>query len=213
MFNTIRKHSKAIVWLIVMAFIFWGASSLLVSQSKSTSFTGEVFGKRVSHKEYNDTYKMLNLFMDAQVLAQSNLESEIWFHLALKRKAEESKIPVLDEEVRQEILRSFGGRQGFDAVRYEQWIRNVLRENPRHFEEMVRNFIRIQKLIRQVMSQETMEVTDQEIEKRHEEEKSGDPLNAERRTDLRRKILEEKRNARFAEWTREFLAQAGIKKF
>jgi hypothetical protein len=153
MFSTLRKHSKTVIWLIIITFILWGASSLLISQSRSTSYAGEAFGRRVSYKEYNDISKMITLFKPPLETSagETGTDSEIWLYLALKREAEKTKISASDEEVRLEIQKMFGMREIFDARRYEEWVRGVLKDNPRNFEELVRTQIRIRKLIRSVV--------------------------------------------------------------
>ncbi|MBI4549542.1 MAG: SurA N-terminal domain-containing protein [Candidatus Omnitrophica bacterium] len=155
MFNTLRKHSKTVIWLIIIAFILWGASSLLVSQNRSTSYAGEVFGRKVSYKEYNDISKMLSVFKPPLETSQTGTASddEIWLYIALKREAEQTKIPADDESVRLEIQKMFGMNELFDPRRYEEWVRDVLKENPRNFEELVRTQIRIRKLIQSVAPQ------------------------------------------------------------
>ncbi len=151
---------------MVMAFILWGGSSLLVSQNKSTSYAGEIFGKRVPYKDYNDISKILNLFVDPGSLSKTSPEGQIWFYLVLDHEARKNKISVTDEEVRDQIEKLFSGGQAFNPARYENWVRNVVRENPRNFEELVREFIRIQKLISQTVNQ-PMDVNDQEITKKY----------------------------------------------
>jgi len=154
MLKGLRKYTKIIVWLIVFAFILWGGSSLIVSQSKGTSYAGEAFGKKVTHKEYNEIFKMMNLFSsDDRISVGGDSDDKVWLYLALKREADKRKITVTDEEVKSYIATIFAKRGGIDFRTYEAWIRNVLREDPRNFEEQVRTYLKSQKLLQEVFAQ------------------------------------------------------------
>jgi len=154
MLKGFRKYTKVIVWLIVFAFILWGGSSLIISQSKGASYAGEVFGKKVTHKEFNEVSKMVSLFStDDKISVGENSDDKAWLYLVLKREADKKKITVSDEEVRSYIATIFAKRGGIDFRTYELWIRNVLREDPRSFEEQVRTYLKCQKLLREVFAQ------------------------------------------------------------
>lgn len=198
--------------MLVAAFILWGASSALISQNKTTSYTGEVFGRRVSYKEYNDVSKMLDIFASSGDKSVHADDSEIWLHLVLKREAERKKIRVTDEEVRDQIRKMFGG-ENFDSRRYEYWVQNVLRDNPRRFEELAREFIRIQKLILSVNLQNN-EVTEEEIKSRYlAENPAGTVPDDKTKNEYRRKIALEKAKQRFAEWSSGLIREARIVKY
>ena len=171
MFKMLRRHTKTVVWLIIMAFILWGGSSILVSQHKGTSYAGELFGKKVTYKEYNDMYQMVNLFHDQGVTISESFEDRVWLHLALRREAVNRGVQVSDEEVKQEIQTLFRSGEAFDPVRYEGWVRDVLKQSPRNFEEQIREFARIRKLVRSVLTQ-PREASEEEIQKQDVREKS-----------------------------------------
>ncbi len=227
MFKTLRNHTKTVVWFLIAAFVLWGASSMLISQNRTTSYAGEVFGRRVSYKEYNDISNMLNLFASPNDLNHRAEDTEIWLHLVLRREAERQKIQVADEEVKDKIRQMFGGER-FDARRYEQWVQSVLRDNPRSFEELTREFIRIQKLILSANLQRD-EVSEEEIKTRYaaDHPSGGEPLAAvpvgvaggggepdEKATkEYRRKIVLEKAKERFTEWSNDLIREARIKKY
>ncbi len=232
MFKTLRNHTKTVVWFLIAAFVLWGASSMLISQNRTTSYAGEVFGRRVSYKEYNDISNMLNLFSSPNEISRHAEDTEIWLHLVLKREAEREKIPVADEEVKDQIRQMFGGER-FDARRYEQWVQSVLRDNPRSFEEITREFIRIQKLIRSANLQRDA-VSEEEIKTRYaadhpsggaavpagfsqpsqrEGVAGGDEPDGKAKEEYRKKISLEKAKQRFAEWTNDLIREARIKKY
>lgn len=152
MMNFIRKYTQTIVWLIVLAFILWGGSSIIVSQSRGTSYAGIAFGKKITHKEFNDAFKMTNIFADDTITAGKSSDDKAWLYLLLKREAEKRRITVPDEEVKGYIASIFAKRGGMDIRTYENWVRNVLREDPRNFEEQARSFLKIQKLLREVVT-------------------------------------------------------------
>ena len=212
MFKTLQKHTKAVVWILVAAFVLWGASSALISQNKATSYAGEAFGRRVSYKEYKDISDMLNIFTFSEGNAAHADDSSIWLHVVLKREAERNKIRVTDEEVRDQIRQMFGG-ENFDSRRYEHWVQNVLRSNTRSFEELTREFIRIQKLILSSDLQNN-EVTEEEIKTRYAAENpSGKEIDEESKKEYRRKIALEKAKQRFAEWSTGLIRDARIVKY
>lgn len=212
MFKTLRQYTKAVVWFLVAAFVLWGASSLLISQNKSTSYAGEVFGRRVSYKEYSDISNMVSLFASPSDFSHRAEDTEIWLHLVLKREAERKKIRVADEEVKDQIRQMFGGDR-FDATRYERWVQSVLRDNPRTFEELTREFIKIQKLIRSAGLQSDP-VSEEEIKARFTADNPSDGEPSEKaKEEYRKKIALEKAKTRFAEWSNELIREARIKKY
>lgn len=153
MMNFIRKHTQTIVWLIVFVFIVWGGSSLIVSQSRGTSYAGKAFGKKVTHKEFNDAFKMANIFADETLSAGKSSEDKAWVYLVLRHEADKRNIKVPDEEVKGYIAAIFAKRGGMDLRSYESWVRNILREDPRNFEEQARSFLKIQKLLRELAAE------------------------------------------------------------
>jgi hypothetical protein len=195
---------------MVMAFILWGASSVLVSQNKSTSYAGEIFGEKVSYKEYNDISKMLYLFTDKTASSGSD-DTDIWLYLILKHEARKRKIPVVDEEVMEQIKKMFGGLPSLDPQRYEQWVRNVMRESPRSFEEIVREFIRIQKLMHQSLLTPAENETpgSDSAEERHDQPEKPRKDSAEK-TDG---PDQEKTASRFKLWAAGLIEQARVKKY
>lgn len=197
---------------MVAAFVLWGASSVLISQNKTTSYAGEVFGRRVSYKEYKDISDMLNVFSSSGDSAAHADDSQIWLHLVLKREAERKKIRVSDAEVRDQIRQMFGG-ENFDSRRYEYWVQNTLRSNPRNFEELAREFIRIQKLILSTDLQNN-KVSEEEITARYTAENaSGKEIDEQTKKEYRNKIALEKAKQRFAEWSTDLIRNAQIVKY
>ncbi len=212
MFKILRRHTKTVVWVIVAAFVLWGASSLFVSQNRETSYAGEIFHKKVSHKEYNEISKMLNLFSQPLAVSKNSGDTEIWFYLALKREAERRKIPVFDVEVRNQIMRMFGGGEKFDPETYRRWIENVLKDQPRSFEELVREYIRIQKLVRQIHTQPVPKNTGEMQAADGTERKPA--FQSNKKDESSQEALEqEKIKMRFEVWAQELVRKADIKKY
>ena len=82
---------------------------------------------------------------------EEEIEARTWEFLILRHEARRGKIAVSDEEVRQKIARMLGeGGQTLSSEQYFQWVRHTLREEPREFENQVREHLRIRKLISQV---------------------------------------------------------------
>lgn len=150
MFKVFRKHTKAVVWVIVVTFALWGGSSVAVSWQREARFAGEAFGKPVSHREFDAALKAIQIFTVGTPPA--NTEAAVWQHIVLLREAERRGIQVSDGEVREEIRRFFD-KEGvpFDPERYRLWVRNVLREEPRFFEEQIRDLVLIGRLKQEIL--------------------------------------------------------------
>jgi hypothetical protein len=147
---------------MVLAFLIGGGSSVLVSNNKSGTYAGEIAGRRVSVKEFDDMSKILSLFQDQRLAVQGGQEDQVWLYLSLKREAEKQRIGATDEEVKKQILQLFQ-TEDMNPAAYENWVRNVLRESPHNFEEMMRSLIRIQKLITSKLTELQPKVTQADI--------------------------------------------------
>jgi hypothetical protein len=72
-----RKNIKLIIWLIVLAFVIWGAGALSVSREAASPYAGSVHGKKVSHKEFLTTARFYDLLSRAQAAqAQEKLKTK-----------------------------------------------------------------------------------------------------------------------------------------
>lgn len=149
MLKTLRKNTKLIIWLTIAAMGLWTASSIAVGQGKQQTYAGEVFGKKIRYKEFNSAEKMVSLFSpDSLQIGESALD-KVWFYLALKHDAENRKITVSDQEVVAFIDKTFSLNHAASIAGYENWVRNVLKDTPRNFEEIVRDYLKIEKLLQQ----------------------------------------------------------------
>lgn len=155
MLNIFRKNTKFIVWITVAALaLLFGAGSIadLVSGKKSGRYAGEVFGKSVSFQEYNQFFRATQLFMPSEKPLEDPelLRTYTWQNIIYSREAKQDGIKITDAEVQTEIANILK-QQGLISPTQEQykiWLTRSLRMSPREFEEGLREFMRIQKLLR-----------------------------------------------------------------
>jgi hypothetical protein len=151
MLKTFRLHTKTIIWIVVGSFILWGGYSVSALK-KEGRFAGEAFGKSVSFQEYNQFYRATQLFMPSEKPVEDPelLRDYTWQNIIYSREAKRKGIKITDEEVRGEISNILK-QQGLVSPTTEQyrvWLTRTLHLSPREFEEGLREFIRIQKLLR-----------------------------------------------------------------
>lgn len=157
MLKTLRRNTKLIIWIVVLSFALWGAFSISTQFQKKDRYAGVIFGKPVSHQRFNQFYEATRIFtpggqpiQDPELLRQRTWQNLIYAHVAKERG-----IKVTDDEVRQEVRRILS-QQGIENPTpqiYQNWLRSTVGDTPRRFEEKVREFLRISKLIHQVLSQ------------------------------------------------------------
>ncbi|MDD5084999.1 MAG: SurA N-terminal domain-containing protein [Candidatus Omnitrophica bacterium] len=180
MFKILRKNTKIVIWIIVLAFGIWGAGTLAVSRKKSASYAGSVFGDPVSYRQFEMTNKMVHYLLEKQLRQKDGSLPDLpgdyftkatFEELALLHEAKRKKIKVSDDEVRQ-ALRGFIGVEGaINENAYTDWVTRTFREQPRNFEEALRDVIRTRKLLRTVTDDIT--VTNEEVEKAYFSEKKS----------------------------------------
>ena len=159
MLKYLRKHTKIVVWAVVITFALWGGFSA-TSLKKELNYAGSVYGKNVSFQEYNKFYKATQIFMPSPELMRNPdaLRSYVWQNIIYAKEAKRQGIKVSDKELRAELSRLLAS-QGLinpSPQVYKNWLERGLRISPREFEESLREFIAIQKLIR--MQTETIEL-------------------------------------------------------
>jgi len=155
MLKIFRKNTKIIIWITVVALaLLFGAGSIadLVSGKKSGRFAGEAFGKSVTFQEYNQFFRATQLFMPSEKPIEDPriLRDYTWQNIVYSREAKHKGIAITDEEVRGEIANILK-QQGLispTAEQYRIWLTQSVHISPREFEEGLREFIRIQKLLR-----------------------------------------------------------------
>lgn len=151
MLKIFRKYTKVIIWFVVGSFILWGGYSIS-SLKKEGRFAGEVFGQPVTFQEYNQFYRATQLFMPSEqpVNDPDLLRDYTWQNIIYAREAKRKNIKVTDGDVRNEIANILQ-QQGLaspTAEQYRIWLTRTLHLSPREFEEGLREFMRIQKLLR-----------------------------------------------------------------
>ena len=151
MMKFIRKNIKYSIWFLVAAFLI-GSGVSLSGMKKEGRFAGEVFGKSVTFQEYNQFYRATQLFMPSEKPIEDPdlLRNYTWQNIIYSREAKRKGVKITDEEVREEIAKILK-QQGLTsptAEQYRIWLTRSLHLSPREFEEGLREFIRIQKLLR-----------------------------------------------------------------
>lgn len=153
MLKTLRKNTKGIIWFIIISFCLWGAFSVGIQLNGRGQLAGRVFGSPVSFQEFNKFLKASEIFSltGSRVEDPGILQQQAWQNIIFAREAKRRKIQVSDDEVRDEIKRLLAAQKiplGNDA--YQAWVKAVSGASPRNFEEMVRETLRVQKLLRNI---------------------------------------------------------------
>lgn len=146
----IRKMVAPTIWLVVISFALWGAQSFFLGFKKETLGAGKAFGKIVTFKQYQDASRSAELLLnrkDGPPPTPVEIETAAWQNIVLGAEARREKIFVSDEEVVNEINRLFGVNDRMDQAIYTQWITRNFGEQPRAFEERIREILKIQKLL------------------------------------------------------------------
>ncbi|MBI3313965.1 MAG: SurA N-terminal domain-containing protein [Candidatus Omnitrophica bacterium] len=171
MLKTLRKNTKTIVWTVIVSFSLWGAYSVGTSLRKEGRAVGQVFGQDVSFQEFDFFYRGSQIFSPASS-AQSPDDPEVlrqktWQNIMYSRYAKRKGIQVTDEEVRAEVARLLKaqGLENAPAQNYQRWVESNFRESPRRFEEKVREFMRIHKLLREQIAKPATPPADEELRK------------------------------------------------
>ncbi len=161
-----KKILFVLAGVIICAFVLWGTPQF--NKDDGPSFAGQLFGQRISLKEYSLAYQAV--FHDAMmryenlqdIIKQLRLEEQAWDRVMLLHEARRQRIKVADSEIVEQIQSyPFWQRGGaFDPMLYEQIITNHFRTTPREFEEEARGSILIRKLIAGIGRD--MPITDQE---------------------------------------------------
>lgn len=164
--KAIRKLVAPTIWLIVISFALWGAQSFFLGFKKETLGAGKAFGKIITFKKFQDAMRSAQLLLEkpgAEKTSPEKLEEAAWQNIVLGAEAKQQKVHISDKEVIAEIQRLFGVDERMDQATYQQWIFRNFGEQPRAFEERIREILQIQKLLAQHETQEAT-VTDEEVE-------------------------------------------------
>ncbi len=155
MLKIFRQNTKFIIWITVISLaLLFGAGSIadLFNGEKGARYAGQAFGKSVSFQEYNQFFRATQIFMPSEKMVEDPelLREYTWQNIIYSREAKRKGIKITDEEVRGEIA-SILKQQGLvnpTEEQYKIWLTRTLHLSPREFEEGLREFIRIQKLLR-----------------------------------------------------------------
>ncbi|MGI6241869.1 MAG: SurA N-terminal domain-containing protein [Candidatus Omnitrophota bacterium] len=206
-----RLNMKIIIWITIVALVLlFGAGSIvdIVHSDKSGRYAGEAFGKPVTFQEFNKFFRATELFMpvgDRSTLNDPDLlRSFTWQNIVYAREARNVGITVSDGEVREQITKIMA-QQGLSnptPEQYRVWLTRNLQINPREFEEGLREFMKIQKLLGQQLSDLP---TDQPVEEETEK-------NAETPKPTDEETLQ-KRQMAFMIWTHELNQKADVKDY
>jgi hypothetical protein len=202
MLKIFRTNTKIIVWITVVALaLLFGAGSLadLFGGKKSGRYAGEAFGKPVSFQEYNQFYRATQIFMPAEKPLEDPelLRNYTWQNIVYSREAKRNGIQITDEAVNREVANILK-QQGLanpTPEQYKIWLTRSLRMSPREFEEGLREFMRIQELLRAKIM-------------------SFVPAGAEKLTDAKEKEAStEKQKMDFMLWTNDVNRRAAFKDY
>ena len=158
MLKQARQHTKTIIWVVVACFILWGAGSFVAGLHELASAAGEVFGHKISLREFDRAYHHAGFTArqsQGQVLPEL-LTSEAWQQILLAERARREGLTVSDQEVIERIQSLLPDRQKLPPNFYENWTRNTYRASARDFEESIRSELLIQKLISRVKQKVTL---------------------------------------------------------
>ena len=158
MLKLMRKNTKVIIWTVIGSFAIWGGYSIGFQVNAEGQRAGTVFGKTVSFQEFNQFSKATELFSFQEEVARNPevLRQQTWQNIIFSREAKRLKIKVKDEEVRAEVAKILGQQKlsQISGAAYQRWVKVVTGGGtPRQFEEIVREMLRIKKLVEQVTSE------------------------------------------------------------
>ncbi|MBU2103276.1 MAG: SurA N-terminal domain-containing protein [Candidatus Omnitrophica bacterium] len=169
-------HIKRVLWGLVIAivpsFVLWGGISYLRSRNIETSM--RIGNQVITQTDFRDYVKMASCLVasrfDYLPLPQESLNDRQAGKVALKQKgleyalllwkAQKDNLTVTDQEVVSAIQKHFFPEGGFKQELYDRHLRRELGVEARQFEEYVRKFLLIQK----VLARDTkIEINDDEI--------------------------------------------------
>jgi len=154
MLKVLRNNTRVVVWTIVIAFVLWGAGSVVTGTQMLSPYAGEISGKKVKLREFEVRKKLLKLLLpiEASNLADEVLTVETFKNIALSREASRRGLKTLDAEVRSTVENLLGRPMiGLDMEGYTRWTKSVLNESPRDFEEALRQALLAQQLVNQLL--------------------------------------------------------------
>lgn len=165
MLNFFRKNTKTVIWSVIIVFMLWGGFSVGTQFRQEGRFAGQVFGKNISFQEFDQFYKANQLFNSNEEDKKDPdlFRESAWQGVIFSREAKHLKINISDDEVRDQIFKILD-QQKMSRDNYENWVERGLHLSPQQFEEMVRETLRIRKLLSRFEPTETaLSLTTDEI--------------------------------------------------
>ena len=157
MLKLFRKNIKVIIWVIVLAFIAWGAGTLTISKGGDALHVGAIGNEKISQKEFLMMLRYYELLSRSRAvpnvapLSMEELRALTWQSIILSRQASQEGVAASDHEVRSQIEQLFSADGRFNPEFYQTWIRQNFRASPRDFEEAVRKQIVTQKIREKIL--------------------------------------------------------------
>ena len=180
-----KLHNKKVqkkIWIVLLVFllpgfVIWGFSSSIKTIQQQDRSYGKIFNRNISQEEYlaamrtveaqlqmqlGDSYFQLQKILDLKGLALQRL---VMLYEVNKRK-----IRVNDSELTDYIQKdpSFYRKGVFDENLYEQLIKYSLHMQPRSYEEMTRQNLKIKKLVDDVTKE--VKISDVQIREAYNKE-------------------------------------------
>ncbi len=170
MLNILRKRKNVkrimagLAILVIPAFVLWGVGSA-VRARYNRSIAGKVFSRKISRDEFLKQYKAVYIqnqmiYGDnlSKIKDYLNLEGQTWQRIILLQEAKRRKIKVSNQEVINWIKKSplFQRNGKFDLSSYETILKYYLGVSPREFENIVKDNLKIKKLIDEITDKVTV---------------------------------------------------------
>jgi peptidyl-prolyl cis-trans isomerase D len=165
--------------LVIPAFVLWGVGSAIRSHY-TRRVAGKVFSKKITRDEFLKQYKAVyvqNVMIYGENLNKVkdylNLEGQTWQRIILLQEAKRRKIKVANQEVIDWIKKSplFQRDGKFDLSSYETILKYYLGIGPKEFEEIVRDNLKIKKLMDKIT--ENVKVTEDEAWQEFRKQNTG----------------------------------------
>lgn len=174
-----KENVKAVMWILAIilipAFVLWGGGAML--RERNQGIAGKVFNRKISLEKYlrnweavrNQAILLYGKLFD-QIAQYLDLDSQAWDRLILLEEANRQRIKVKDEELIEQLrkLPLFQKDGKFDPQIYEWVLKYYLRTNPLRFEEEMRDYLRISKLIEKVYNE--VKLTEEELKEEYRKE-------------------------------------------
>ncbi len=182
MLGVFRRSQKIVLWIIlivvVMTFVFWGASSgNLMPAAAHAKIVGQIGDEKVSSEQLARAIRGAEIELQLnnvprELLNQTKeLEMEGWRRLIQTRAAKKNGVVVSDEELARFVQNVFFRGSAFDEMAYRQLIMRMAgRMSAREFDAHLRDTLAIIKL-RQSLAN-TMLVTEDELRQSYEADRT-----------------------------------------